>query len=199
VGGFGSGRFGRRSRKPFDRGMVRVSLADLRRAGLFNPVAGMPISTVVGIELSGRESTQQARLLLGVADRRHLQSLGEDSIVIRLLITAQPFGGRRVWFACPRANCRRRCSVVYRPLELGSRAFACQRCTQFRYVTQCLNEAYRYERRAERVMKKLVRLPDGTLRRPRGMSVRTYERHLSRIDALMRASANAPPYFPLLG
>lgn len=198
MGGFGSGRFGRRSGRALDREMVRVSLADLRRSGFFNPVAGLPIRLVAGIELSGREGIQSVRLLIGVASQQDSEALHEERLVLQLVISPQPFGGHRVWFECPRAYCRRQCAVVYRPVQLGSRAFACRSCTRFRYVTQSLNEGYRYERRAERVMRRLNRSADGTLLRPRGMTVKTYERLVSEIKSFMLESAKAPPYFPML-
>lgn len=199
MGRFGSGRFGRRSGRALDSEMVRVGLADLRRNGFFNRVAGLPIGSVAGVELSGRDKTQFARLILGVASDGDTDVLGEDKVVLRLLISPQPFGGHRIWFECPRAYCRRRCSVLYRLIDLGSRAFACRSCTRFSYLTQSLSEGYRYERRAERGMRRLRRLADGTLLRPRGMHQKTYDRLVAEIETFMRASANARPYFPMLG
>jgi hypothetical protein len=198
VGGFGSGRFGRRSARLIDQEMVRVSLSELRRMGLFNPVAGLPISSVAGVELTGREKTQYARLLLGAPLQEDRNVPTPDKIVLRLEISPQPFGGHRVWFKCPRPKCGRRCSVVYRETCLGSRAFACRTCCRLRYLTQSIGEGYRYERRTDRLMRRLHGSDDGALLRPRGMHLRTYRRLVREAETFMRASADAPPWFPFL-
>jgi hypothetical protein len=52
--------------------------------------------------------------------------------IVRLLRTAQPFGGERSWFACPR--CGGRCAVLY-----GGWRFFCRRCAGVPYASQ--NEA----------------------------------------------------------
>src|SRR5687767_12247745 len=52
--------------------------------------------------------------------------------IVRLLRTAQPFGGERLWFACPR--CSGRCAVLY-----GGRRFFCRHCVGVPYASQ--NEA----------------------------------------------------------
>jgi len=48
---------------------------------------------------------------------------------VPLVRTAQPFGGERVWFACP--GCSRRCAVLY-----GARRFRCRRCIGVPYGCQ---------------------------------------------------------------
>jgi hypothetical protein len=67
---------------------------------------------------------------------------------VRLLRTAQPFGGERLWFACPR--CGRRCAVLY-----GGRRFFCRRCVGVPYASQ--NEAV-HERLLRRVQDMRERL-----------------------------------------
>ena len=67
---------------------------------------------------------------------------------VPLVRTAQPFGGGRPWFACPR--CGRRCAVLY-----GGRRFRCRRCVAVPYASQ--NEAVhdRLLRRAQAVRERL--------------------------------------------
>ena len=193
MGGFGSGRFGRRSDRHTDRDMVRVAIADLRRQGVFNPVAGLPISSVAGIELSGREEKQFVRLVLGAGETKS-STLG-DRMLVRVRTRPQHLGGCRVWFECPRVYCRRRCSVLYRPMNLGSRAFACRRCYNVRYLSQSIAKGYRLERRAERVIDRIGGLEDGYLMRPARMHRKTFQRLAEQAETLMAASRNASPRF----
>ena len=108
---------------------------------------------------------------------------------VRLPRTAQPFGGERVWFACP--GCGRRCAVLY-----GARRFRCRLCIGVSYGSQ--HEAA-HERLLRRVQGLRARL-GGELYasldlpfppRPKRMRRATYRRLRARAGRLERAMATA--------
>src|SRR6266540_638630 len=70
MGGFGSGRFGRRSNRNLDIDFVRVSMTDLVKAGLLarRPSRSIPKSTPLEVELNGTDDSKlAARLSLGTS------------------------------------------------------------------------------------------------------------------------------------
>src|SRR5215467_7573713 len=69
-----------------------------------------------------------------------------DVANVYLESTRMYFGGRRLWFRCPR--CDGRCRVLY-----GTWRIACRRCHKLRYCSQRETE----EDRATRAMMKIVR------------------------------------------
>ena len=83
--------------------------------------------------------------------RNHVElSWGRSSSqVIELERTPCNFGGRRVWFLCPR--CGRRMQVLY--LKLGY--WMCWRCTRLIYGSQAESQLYRMMRRAQKLRRKL--------------------------------------------
>jgi hypothetical protein len=107
---------------------------------------------------------------------------GEVAVATVYLIeeTRTYFGGRRLWFRCPR--CEGRCRILY-----GTWRIACRRCHRLRYLPQRETK----EDRATRAMLKIVRrlnpddpdpcndLPD----KPLGMHWRTYDRLVERYEA----------------
>jgi len=105
MGGHGSGRWGV-SRRPLAETMRRIDLARLMR--------DQPAIT--------------DRHALKVHCRR-----GDDTPVeiatIYLESTRMYFGGRRLWFRCPR--CDGRCRVLF-----GTWRIACRRCHKLRYASQ---------------------------------------------------------------
>jgi hypothetical protein len=93
---------------------------------------------------------------------------------VRLLRTAQPFGGERLWFACPR--CGRRCAVLY-----GGWRFFCRRCVAAPYASQNEVLHYRLLRRAQAIRERLgggeyasLRMPFPS--KPKRMRWTTYRR-----------------------
>ena len=105
MGGYGSGRGGV-SRRPLAEGMRRIDLAQLLREGP------------------------------AITDRHAVKvqcSRGDDPPVeiatIYLESTPMHFGGRRLWFRCPR--CDGRCRVLF-----GTWRIACRRCHRLRFASQ---------------------------------------------------------------
>lgn len=213
MGGFGSGRFGARSNRRFDSSCVRIGISDLARAGVFSSLKSSSArDAIMEVELNGRERTAlTARLSVatdtGTAPWSVPRERGavppalwisEDSLFVRLVTTEQYFGGVRQWFRCPRAACGRRCAVLYRPHDSNARAFACRLCCAVRYTTQRIAEGYRLERRADRILDRLL-ATDGMIARPKGMHRSTFQRLLNSADNFMVRSWGAPPSFPFRG
>lgn len=203
MGGFGSGRFGRRSTSHLDIEYARVSTRDLSRAGLWGslPPRLLATSTPLEVELNGTDETQlKARPSVGTStgtapwsfprEGNHVPPalwFSIDSLFVELVGTGQHFGGRRIWFRCPRARCGRRCSVLYRPLQCNARAFACRKCHELRYTSQRIAAPYRLERRADRILDPLT--ADGELpRKPKGMHHATYQRRLREAEKFLARS-----------
>jgi len=109
----------------------------------------------------------------------HRSNGGVDVTTVYLEATRMYFGGRRLWFRCPR--CDGRCRVLY-----GTWRIACRRCHRLRYLSQRETK----EDRATRAMLKIVRrlkpndpdpcndLPE----KPPGMHWRTYDRLIERYE-----------------
>jgi hypothetical protein len=103
-----------------------------------------------------------------------------EAATIYLESTGMHFGGRRLWFRCPR--CDRRCRVLY-----GTWRIACRRCHRLRYLSQRETR----EDRATRAMLKIVRrlAPDDPdpcndlPEKPEGMHWSTYDRLVERYEA----------------
>src|SRR3954468_1662186 len=130
MGGLGSGR---RPSFPTTLDDLRaVDLRYLRRHGILEPGRGGTLRW----SRAGREtgSVQFAvgqdtlTLTYPVRDRGE-EAWPEVVEPVRVSRTAQPFGGERLWFACP--GCGRRCGVLY-----GGRRFHCQRSCAPPYGSQ---------------------------------------------------------------
>src|ERR687884_920225 len=130
MGGTGSGR---RPSFPTTLDDFRtVEIAYLRRHGLLRPwTSGSLRWSRAGRETGSiglRCSGDAVFLSYRVTSRRGTAAEDVEERV-PLVRTAQPFGGERVWFACP--GCGRRCAVLY-----GGRRFRCRRCTGVPYASQ---------------------------------------------------------------
>ncbi len=110
-----------------------------------------------------------------------------ESVKQRLLLVWTPcnFGGRRVWFSCPR--CARRVAVVY----FAGSLFACRHCYGFSYGCQKESPPDRTLRRVGRLR---ARLGDpqggasGLIQKPKGMHWETF---LSLREKLVEAEAQS--------
>lgn len=105
----------------------------------------------------------------------------ESDYWIELETTAQPFGGRRWWFVCPRT--RRRVAKLYLPN--GAFTFASRQAYRLAYACQREQPYDRALRRAFKLRGKL----GGTggletyIAKPKWMRMRTYDRKLEEIFA----------------
>ena len=142
MGGLGSGR---RPGFPTTLDDFRtIEIAYLRRHGLLRPWtwaslrwsrAGRETGSI-GLRCSG----DAVFLSYRVTSWRGTEAEDVEERV-PLVRTAQPFGGERLWFACP--GCGRRCAVLY-----GGRRFRCRRCVGAPYGSQ-------REARHERLLRRL--------------------------------------------
>jgi hypothetical protein len=156
VGGYGSGLW-RVSRRPLAETMRRIDLATLQR--------------------DEPSLTAGHMLQIKITSQRGDDGEQVQVTTVCLEATRMHFGGRRLWFRCPR--CERRCRVIY-----GTWRIAYQRCHRLWYCSQRETK----EDRATRAMLKIVRrlnpddpdpcndLPE----KPKGMHWRTYDRLVDR-------------------
>jgi hypothetical protein len=155
VGGYGSGLW-RISRRPLAETMRRIDLATLRRD----------------------EPSLTADHKLQI--RCHRRD-GEVAVTTVYLIeeTRTYFGGRRLWFRCPR--CDGRCRVLY-----GTWRIACRRCHRLRYLSQRETKEDRATRQMLKIVKRLN--PDDPdpcndlPEKPKGMHWSTYDRMVERYE-----------------
>lgn len=117
----------------------------------------------------------------------------DTSVFISVTATPANLGGHRLWFACPRPGCRRRCTALYREVDTNPRAFACRRCTGLVYRSQRQSRSHRLETRANRLVSRLVPAEGtaGTYLKPKWMRWSTFDRltaDIDRLDAICRPS-----------
>lgn len=95
------------------------------------------------------------------------------------------FGGYRVWFRCPIADCGRRVAILY-----GATLFACRHCLRLNYGCQREAPHYRALRKAQNIHERLggTGIIHHPLFKPKGMHWRTYHRQLAQfLEAERRA------------
>lgn len=115
--GIGRGKWYRHTKKEVQEDVARISIFDLRRAGVLD---GALKTGTIG---SGRVGfAVQPPFML-------LQRKGVNT-TIHLTSTKPHLGGKRWWFTCP--DCNRRCGVLY--LEWGT--FACRLCHDLTYESR---------------------------------------------------------------
>lgn len=103
------------------------------------------------------------------------------ALSVELVFLAQPFGGRRPYFACP--SCGHRAAILY--------PFSCRACSGVAYASQWEPAHHRAIRRAQHHRQRIggsVNLTDPLPPRPWGMWDRTYRR---RIAACREADARS--------
>jgi hypothetical protein len=100
---------------------------------------------------------------------------------VHLRDTPCHLGGKRRWFVCPAVGCQRRAAKLY----LGSQYFACRRCYNLAYQSQCYSRHDRALTQAGKIRLKLNGyegianpFPD----KPKRMRWRTYNRLRDRCE-----------------
>lgn len=110
----------------------------------------------------------------------------QEQYLIYLDRTVCNFGGSRVWWRCPAANCGRRSAILY-----GGGFFACRHCRRLAYRSQRETDQERAWRRANELRRRLgwptgVAHADG--QKPSNLHRRTYNRLRMRYyEAVMEA------------
>ena len=82
--------------------------------------------------------------------RRPTGEIQEMRCPVQLEWSACHYGGRRVWFRCPREGCGRRVAILY-----GEATFACRRCHRLTYRTQRASASSRSLGRAQAIRQRL--------------------------------------------
>lgn len=172
MGGYGSGG-GRGARK--SDSFWRLDIARLQKLGTLRPGSRT-------ISWYGRTEEPMATIsICSEADRLHLsyrtRSRGEHewenvSETILLDWSSQNFGGKRVWFRCPKCQARRR--VLY-----GRARYWCRKCQGMVYESQYDPYPQLPWSRCHRVRERLggqAGLAYPFPPRPKGMHHKTYER-----------------------
>lgn len=112
---------------------------------------------------------------------------GEFARSHRIQLTKQKcnYGNHRLWLVCPMQGCDARCEVLYL-----NGYFACRKCHNLAYPSQCEDERQRVLRQADKLRDKLkwqsgIAKPAGL--KPVNMHLRTYMRHMHKYEERMAA------------
>ena len=120
--------------------------------------------------------------------------LAETSLFVTVVSSVPNYGGLRLWFLCPRSNCRRRCRILYRERHTNARAFTCVRCAGMAYQSQRETRVDRLANRANRLASRLL-LESGTTNvylKPRCMRWKTFASlaaEINRLDTIWQGIA----------
>ncbi len=186
MGGYGSGRSG--GRATTDSGLT-LSLPKLIRDGLFRPGCAWGGSIVwtstrtgerVGsIGYQAQLGEEDGRVRLYYTTTRWGGERVASDYSVALTTTAQPFGGRRWWWICPRTGRR----VLKLHLPSGALTFASRQAHRLAYKSQRETPYDRALRRAFRLRDRIG--ADGGIGdyvpKPRWMRMKTYDRKLEEI------------------
>src|SRR3954447_23709331 len=192
MGGLGSGR-----PPSFPTTLDDLRAVDaryLRRHGMLEPGRGGTLrwsragreTGSIGLRCSGNAAFLNYR----VTSWRGTEAEDVEKRV-PLVRTAQPFGGERLWFACP--GCGRRCAVLY-----GGRRFCCRCCVGAPYGSQREAPHERLLRRVQAIRARLGGNEYASLAlpfppRPKRMRQATYRRLRAKArrysDAMAAAAA----------
>lgn len=186
MGGYGSGRSGGR---PTVEDGLTLDLAKLLRDRLLRPGQAWGGSLTwtntrtkreiasIGYQVFMGEAS--GRLRLHYTTTRPTGEKHASDYWVDLITTAQPFGGRRWWFLCPRTGER----VAKLHLPNGAFTFASRKAYRLGYRSQRETPRDRALSRAFGLRHRLG--ADGGIGdyvpRPKGMRLPTYERYLTRI------------------
>lgn len=154
MGGRWSGRL-RGPRTHLVEKSLRLDLADLRRAGLFQLAPGdrilIEFQMVTGhgdvVRIEPHFSTSP---YLDVSYQTH-RSPYTEQIRVDLQATTPEYGGVRWWFCCP--GCTTRCRILYCPH--WTREFRCRVCHQLNYLSQHETSGQRTLRRSQETIRQL--------------------------------------------
>lgn len=188
MGGFGSGRQG--GRPTTDSGLV-LDVGRLLRQRILRPGearTGTILWTYVGSDQKAGSVGYEAhlcnewgRLRLHYTTTSWGDEKHRSDYWVSLDTTAQPFGGRRWWFVCPRTG--QRVAKLYLPA--GALTFASRRAYRLGYRSQ--RETPR-DRALARAFKHRQRLGDRNgigdfIEKPKGMRWATYDRAVAKVEA----------------
>jgi hypothetical protein len=191
MGGFGSGRYYRRSARTTCEEVKRIDIRYLRKQSMLRPNTTGSLSWNIGGEPSGNinYTMHENTMILNFRYRQY----GDDeweSVQQTIWFDRTPchYGGSRKWFLCP--HCDRRIAVLY----MVDTRFYCRHCGRLPYASQGEDYLDRMSRKFDKLSKRLEAdeyIVDGDLWKPKGMHWKTfYHLKMAEIDADER-SANA--------
>jgi hypothetical protein len=189
MGGSGSGRWCRYSKKDTTGGYLDFSINFLKRHNKLEE--GMFCSGAITWSRGGNETGSigyKIDTLDEYAPKVTLRYNHKDEPLeypICLTTTTPNYGGVRWWFICPANGCSRRVGFLY-----GGRIFACRHCYNLSYDSQ--NEAIhsRMLTKAQKIHKKLggSGCTMDYVSKPKGMHWKTYNRLKHKMDHYDNAS-----------
>jgi hypothetical protein len=198
MGGFGSGRFGKRSDRPTTADAMVLTLYDCL-PGRRRRVFGLWIWEATGNSVAFNRPPGPPPGVITLAECgdsgegefciRCTNGLG-GSVIQHVALSASFVGStqaRRWWMHCP--ECARRCAKLYRLNGVAGERFACRTCRKLVYPTQRMNDADRMLRRAEVWYARVgCSGEEAFYPRPKRMHITTFNERLDRADTLFAAS-----------
>ena len=188
MGGYGSGRSG--GRPTVESCAFVLDINHLRRSGCLVPEA----TSESQITWSGEDGTARLTVALQARLGQHngtltlayeradywTDRLHQIETTISLVATAQPLGGHRWWFVCPKTG--RHVTKLYLPL--GALRFSSRHAYRLAYQSQRETPSGRALHRAFKLRRRLG--SNGgigeRIRRPKGMRRKTFEREMAKVE-----------------
>jgi hypothetical protein len=173
VGGNGSGQWTRLDVKVKTNTLFRIDINDLRSTSGLEPGARGQVWQAVRGVLGNfvLYEVKKDRVLL----KYEYQSPDKEAQLVIETIwldhTVPHFGGKRVWFSCPK--CCKRVAVLFRV----DRRFRCRKCHKLSYPTQSWDAFNCFGQKAQKIRRRLGgsgALGEDFPSRPKGMHFVTY-------------------------
>jgi hypothetical protein len=133
------------------------------------------------VDLLARLAQQSGTLTLAYKRADYwIDSRQQIETTINLVATAQPFGGQRWWFRCPRTG--RRVTKLYLPF--GALRFASRHAYRLAYRSQRESPSDRAISRAFKLRRKLGATGGigSAVDKPKGMHRRTFAREMAKVE-----------------
>ena len=180
MGGFGSGQTGE---KILTSQMTELDVRTLYRSGFIEKLTRLPSNK----QLEGTDESGEVHLFVSAQQMSfsyfHIGYSSEHHpirIVIKFDWTSCYFGGRRLWFLCPK--CGRRVAILY-----GGKNFYCRTCLNLAYPSENESKPNRPLRKANKIKKRLKCEPgvqNNIKFKPKGMHQKTFDRLLRQVEIL---------------
>lgn len=187
MGGYGSGRWGRRVTKGTTDAALRLDVRWLARQGYLTPASFGTYLIVwslgerrTGTILVRYDANRPDELRLIYHTRRHeSEPWAQVREAVPLDRTPCRYGGERIWFQCP--GCVSRRAVLF---SLGGR-FRCRACHDLAYSSTREDVIGRHRRRADELRHQLGGEPGpfSLPWKPKGMHWQTYDRMMAEMQA----------------
>jgi hypothetical protein len=188
MGGMGSGRSG--GRPTIESCPFGLDIHDLRPSGCLVPEA--TCTSQITWPAEDGAARLQVNLLARLMQQSGTLTLAYEQIdywterpqqietTIHLVATAQPLGGQRWWFLCPRTGPR----VTKLYLPWGALCFASRHAFGLAYQSQRETPSDRALRRAFKLRRRLGSMGGigERIRRPKGMHRRTFAREIAKVE-----------------